>query len=159
MPIKVLFVCLGNICRSPTAEVTFAAAVKKAGLAEKFVIDSAGTCDDHVGHPPDRRAQSSAKARGLSLSHLVARQVTLQDFEAFDYIVAMDKYNYSDLVTLSPKKYHHKISLLLSHLPEKMLLEVPDPYYAGGAHFEEVFDLIEAGSQAFLASLREIHKI
>lgn len=155
--VKVLFVCLGNICRSPMAEGVFRKEVEKNDLKNDFFIDSAGTCDDHVGSAPDLRAQQMALKKGLSISHLIARQIRREDFERFDYIVAMDKKNYRDLCKIAPEDCQHKISLLLSYAPGE-IEEVPDPYYGRGEEgFELIFNLITQGSQGLLNMLQTVH--
>ena len=114
-PARVLFVCTGNICRSPTAEGVFRHAVVSAGLEQKILVDSAGTHDYHVGHPPDRRTQLAAAQRGYDLAGLRARQVTAKDFVEFDYIVAMDRDNLSELERLAPPQHHGKLSLFMEY--------------------------------------------
>lgn len=153
--VKVLFVCMGNICRSPTAEGVFRHLVKEAGLTEGFFIDSAGTHDYHIGAPPDRRAQVAAASRGYDLGELRGRQVTARDFTEFDYILAMDEENLSNLKRICPPQYHAKLSLFLYHgkrFPER---EVPDPYYGGVQGFEHVLDLVEDASAGLLDKIRK----
>ncbi len=154
---KVLFVCLGNICRSPTAHGVFESIVKARNLENRFQIDSAGTGAWHVGNPPDRRAQSAASARGFELSHLRARQVSESDFEQFDYILAMDKQNLTDLKAECPPSLQHKIELFLDYteMPER---EVPDPYYGGDQGFEHVLDLVESASEGLLRRFLDTNK-
>jgi len=151
---SVLFVCLGNICRSPTAHGVFARQVQAAGLEDSVRIDSAGTGAWHVGEPPDSRATASALARGYDLSPLRARQVTPADFDHFDYILAMDRSNLSNLQVLRPDRYRGHLGLLLDFHPGPPVREVPDPYYGGTDGFEEVLDLVEAAGEALLAELR-----
>lgn len=153
--IKVLFVCMGNICRSPTAEGVFAKLLKEHDLEEHFTIDSAGTHAHHVGEPPDLRAQQTALVKGIELIHLRARKVALDDFEEFDFLLAMDSDNYSALIDACPDKHKEKIKYFLdyaSHLGER---EVPDPYFGGKYGFERVLDMIEEASSGFLKALRE----
>ncbi|MDD5578741.1 MAG: low molecular weight phosphotyrosine protein phosphatase [Methylobacter sp.] len=154
--IKVLFVCMGNICRSPTAEGVFAKLLKEHDLEEYFTIDSAGTHAYHVGEPPDLRAQKAALDRGIELINLRARKVALEDFEEFDFLLAMDSDNYSALIDACPDDTHKvKIKYFLdyaSHLGER---NVPDPYYGGKYGFERVLDMIEEASAGFLKALRE----
>lgn len=157
--VKVLFVCMGNICRSPTAEVVFNHLVNESGVAEHIQIDSAGTHGYHIGDEPDRRTQKAAEKRGLPMSHLRARQVDLDDFEMFDYIVAMDQDNYDHLVALSPKNHKDKVSLLLVHSETIDDREVPDPYYGGLNGFEHVLDLVHEGSRALLEKILEDHEL
>lgn len=153
--VRVLFVCMGNICRSPTAEGVFRKLVTDQGLGHIIEIDSAGTHAYHVGHEPDRRAQSAARQRGIDLSSLRARQVALQDFETYDYILPMDNSNYEILTAQSPAHAKTKINLFMSFAPERNTLEVPDPYYGGQRGFEIVFDMIEAASNGLLADIRK----
>lgn len=148
--IQVLFVCMGNICRSPTAEIVFAKHVKDANLEHKILCDSAGTHAYHVGHAPDERSREAVKKRGLDMSHLIARQVTINDFKEYDYIVAMDKANLESLKALAPKSHIEKVSLLLAHAPELNVLEVPDPYYGIDDGFEHVYKLVEQGTLKLL---------
>lgn len=155
--IQVLFVCMGNICRSPTAECVFYHHVKQQNLHELVVCDSAGTHAYHVGHSPDQRSQKAVHERGLDMSHLVARQVTINDFKEFDYIVAMDQANFDNLVSLAPNDHKHKVSLLLSYIKEGTHTEVPDPYYGGVSGFDLVYDLVEQGSLGLLAMIKAKH--
>ncbi len=151
--IKVLFVCLGNICRSPTAEGVFRFWVKKYKLEHAFEIDSAGTSGYHQGEAPDRRSQMAAAKRGYSLVGQTSRQITQTDFEYFDYILAMDKQNLKDLSRICPNQHHYKLQLFLSFIPQGKMLEVPDPYYGGEQGFNRVIDLVEQASQGFLADI------
>lgn len=150
--ISVLFVCMGNICRSPTAEGVFRHHVSGAGLDERFVIDSAGTHAYHVGNPPDRRAAAAADRRGVSLVDLRARRVSDEDFERFDYIIAMDEDNVVHLKEQASPEYHSKVTLFLEYSPGKER-EVPDPYYGGASGFERVLDLVEEASRGLLETL------
>ena len=150
---RILFVCLGNICRSPMAEGVFSHVASEAGHGERFVIESAGTGDWHIGNPPDSRAVAAAGRRGIDLSQQRARQVHKEDFEAFDLVIAMDHSNHAHLTRMAPGEHAHKIQLFLDHLPEAGGREVPDPYYGGDEGFEEVLDLIEAAARALLARL------
>ena len=149
---SVLFVCLGNICRSPTAEGVFRQKAIKNGF--DVHVDSAGTAGYHKAAPPDKRSQQVAKARGYDLSTLKCRRVTEDDYEYFDYIIAMDKANQSDLERKCPEEYQHKISLFMSH-SQSEFDEVPDPYYGGGKGFELVLDLIEEASDGLLLKLSQ----
>jgi len=153
--VNVLFVCLGNICRSPTAEGVFRGLLKKEGLDEQISVDSAGTGNWHVGSPPDRRAQAAAKDRGIDLSGQRARQATKDDFNRFDYIIAMDSDNHDDLSRLCPPGDKKKLHLFLDFAPELGRSDVPDPYYGADGGFEGVLDMIEAASQGLLADIRE----
>ena len=146
---SVLFVCMGNICRSPTAEGVFRHHAKEAGLLESLEIDSAGTHAYHVGEPPDRRSSAAAERRGISLSGITARKVASDDFERFDLILAMDEDNHRLLIQQSDPEHHEKIRLFLDFgkSPER---EVPDPYYGGASGFERVLDLVEDASKGLL---------
>lgn len=159
MVVKVLFVCMGNICRSPTAEGVFRHRVEQQGLTTHISIDSAGTHAYHIGEPPDTRSQQSAQRRGLDLSTLRARQVELRDFMNFDYVLAMDEENHSGLLEICPKPLGHKVQLFLQYAPHTNEINVPDPYYGGAAGFERVLDLVEAASQGFITHLRHTHSI
>jgi len=150
--ISVLFVCTGNICRSPTAEGVFRHCVEKAGLAARIVSDSAGTLDYHVGEPPDPRTQAAAKRRGYDLGELRARHVLRDDFERFDYVLAMDKANLRQLERLCPREHAHKLKLFLE-FGDGSPREVPDPYYGGPEAFERVLDLVERAAQRLLRHL------
>ena len=147
---SVLFVCLGNICRSPTAEAVFRDKAKNSGL--KLEIDSAGTMGYHTGAPPDQRSKAVGELRGYSFKGLKCRKVLVEDFEKFDYIVAMDKENVRHLLEMCPEEYRHKISLLMSFTASDVT-EVPDPYYGGKRGFEYVLDLIEQACDGLLATL------
>jgi protein-tyrosine phosphatase len=149
---KILFVCLGNICRSPTAHGVFQAYVDREHLSEQFLIDSAGTAAWHIGKSPDSRSQLAAKQRAYDLSGLKARQVASSDFEQFDMILAMDKSNLNNLMAECPSQHQGKLGLFLDYtdLPE---IEVPDPYYGGESGFDHVLDLTESASQGLLKSL------
>jgi protein-tyrosine phosphatase len=155
--VRVLFVCLGNICRSPTAEGAFRSVVARAGLLEFIEIDSAGTHAYHVDEPPDARAQEAALRRGIDLSGLRGRKATRADIERFDYILAMDEENYQNLLAISPKGLEQKIRLFLEFAPERPEREVPDPYFGGDIGFERVLDMIEAASEGLLNQLRKHH--
>ena len=149
---SVLFVCMGNICRSPTAEGVFRYHVEAAGLGEHIEIDSAGTHAYHVGEPADRRARAAAEKRGMSLDGIRARRVSNDDFERFDYIIAMDEDNLARLTDEAPEEHRHKLRLFLefADLEER---EVPDPYYGGAAGFERVLDLVDEASRGLLETL------
>lgn len=155
--VKVLFVCLGNICRSPTADGVFKALLAAQAFCDSVVVDSAGTGNWHVGKAPDQRAQVTAAKRGYDLSGLRARQVRLDDFEQFDYILTMDESNYNDLLTMSPSHYHHKIQMFLERAPQFNLTAVPDPYYDGEDGFETVLDLVEGACAGLLADIKVRH--
>ncbi len=155
--IRVLFVCLGNICRSPTAEGVFAQRVADAGLAEQIEIDSAGTHAYHIGNPPDPRTREVAAARGIDLSHLRARQVAKGDFAAFDYLIAMDRDNLDHLRASCPKAHLDRLHLLTDFAPNEPEDEVPDPYYGGPSGFERVFDLVTVAADGLLRHIRATH--
>ena len=140
--VKVLFVCLGNICRSPTAEGVFTALIDREGLTDLVSVDSAGTGDWHVGDQPDRRAQAAAKARGYDLSIQRARQIKEMDFWDFDYVIAMDSQNHSDLSMMAPTNAQDRIRMFLSFAPKEGVTDVPDPYYGGANGFDHVLDLV-----------------
>ncbi len=150
---RLLFVCLGNICRSPIAEGVFAHLAAQAGMSDLFAVDSAGTGAWHIGDPPDPRAVAAAARRGIDLSAQRARQLRAGDFGAFDLLLAMDKDNRSELLIRAPGEHSGKVRLFLDGAPELGVCEVPDPYYGGGNGFEEVLDLAEAGGRALLARL------
>jgi len=151
--VKVLFVCMGNICRSPTAEGVFNKVIDDKGAKHRFDVDSAGTHAYHVGEQSDPRSRQTAKARGIDLSSIRARKVSSSDFEYFDHILAMDSDNYHGLLAQSPSEYHHKIALFLDYAPECAERDVPDPYYGGENGFEHVFDLVEEASNGFYHSV------
>lgn len=157
--IKVLFVCMGNICRSPTAEGVFRQLLNDRSLHDCFEVDSAGTHAYHIGEAPDLRSQRAAKERGIDLGHLRARKVTYGDFEDFDYILAMDDENFAILHDACPAQHRHKLSLFLEFAPQLSTREVPDPYYGGSNGFEKVLDLVEAASEGFLDNLKQHGRI
>ena len=155
--VKVLFVCMGNICRSPTADAVFRHHVKAAEVDHMIEVDSAGTHAYHIGDPPDHRAQSTALRRGYQMHELRARAVEPSDFEKFDYILAMDKENMTLLLHRSPRQHVNKIQLFMQYaLSAEADTEVPDPYFGGQQGFELVLDMIEEASQGLLAHLRNI---
>jgi len=147
--ISVIFVCLGNICRSPTAEAVFRKKVKDAGT--NIIVDSAGTAGWHVGNPPDKRMQAAAIKRNFDLSGLRARKFGEADCQKFDYIIAMDKQNLADLQSICPKN-RNKIKLFLEY-GSSTETEVPDPYYGGEQGFEKVLDLVENAAEALLSHI------
>lgn len=152
--VSVLFVCLGNICRSPTAHAMFETQVQQQHLAARINVDSAGTGDWHIGRAPDKRAQATASNRGLDMSHLRARQVSAQDFEHFDYVLAMDYQNLRDLEQMRPPAYDGYLGLFLP-FGGGVLEEVPDPYFGGEQGFEDVFDMVELASKGLLTHIAE----
>lgn len=155
MMTKVLFVCMGNICRSPSAEGVFRHLVDEAGLSDVVGVDSAGTHDFHIGEAPDARAQASARKRGYDISHCVARQITQDDFREFDLILAMDWENLSALQQRCPRAYHHKLMLLMRFANEFEEATIPDPYYGGVDGFGKVLDYIEDACQGVLEMVRK----
>lgn len=157
--IKVLFVCMGNICRSPSAEGVFRHKVIEAGLDDKIQIDSAGTHAYHVGNPPDPRSQEAATKRHFDLSAQRARKVEVEDFDEFDYVVAMDMNNQDDLQAICPAGLEDKIHLFLKFSNNSSKKEVPDPYYGGGNGFEIVLDLIEDAADGLIVHLQKHHSI
>jgi protein-tyrosine phosphatase len=152
--VNVLFVCMGNICRSPMAEGVFRREVAKAGLLDKVNVDSAGTHSYHIGSKPDQRAQNAANKRGVNISSLRGRQVADADFEKFDYILAMDNVNLNNLKRRAPARLHHKIRLLLSYSRRFPNLDVPDPYYGGLSGFDENLDMIEDAVQGLVKEIQ-----
>ena len=164
MTINVLFVCLGNICSSPTAEGVFQKLVTDAGLTARISVDSAGTAGWHQGRAPDSRTIAVAQARGYDLSKLRAREVNKADFAGFDYILAMDAVNLQDLNRLKPNDYQGRLALLLDYGSQnlksrKKFREVPDPYHGTKEDFELVLDLVEDAAQGLLESIRQQHKL
>ncbi|MDA1090535.1 MAG: low molecular weight phosphotyrosine protein phosphatase [Proteobacteria bacterium] len=155
--VNVLFVCLGNICRSPTAEGVFRALVEREGLSDQVTVDSAGVGSWHIGSPPDDRAQATAKQRGIDLSKQRGRQAKADDFERFDYVIAMDSQNHGDLARMCPKGGKARLYKFLEFAPQLGLSDVPDPYYGGDGGFDAVFDMIEAASAGLLADIRANH--
>jgi protein-tyrosine phosphatase len=151
---RVLMVCMGNICRSPTAEAVLRARLRAAGLQRRVAVDSAGMIDHHAGSSPDPRAIRHAAARGYALDALRARPVLAADFERFHWMLAMDEANLEWLVKRRPAGSEVRLGLLLEHAPQLDTREVPDPYYGPPAGFERVLDLVEAGCDGFIARLR-----
>ncbi|AOV89516.1 TPA: low molecular weight phosphotyrosine protein phosphatase [Vibrio parahaemolyticus] len=147
---RILVVCMGNICRSPTGEAVLRAKAEELGV--DVDIDSAGTIGYHTGNTPDTRAMAAGKQRGYSFKGMRARQVSVQDFEDFDLVLAADKANLADLLDICPAEHRHKVSLFLSH-SNSSYDEIPDPYYGGDDGFELVLDLIEEASVAVLQKL------
>jgi len=155
---RVLFVCLGNICRSPTAHGVFASLVAQRGLSDQVEVDSCGTGAWHVGEAPDSRATAEAAARGYDLTVLRARQVHARDFGHYDYILAMDRQNLADLKRLCPDDYQGHLGLFLAFAEGVGVAEVPDPYYGGPQGFAQVLDLVEAASEGLLQTLNRKRK-
>ena len=154
---KVLFVCMGNICRSPTAEVVFRHFVEHAGWSEHVRIDSAGTHDYHIGSPPDKRTQRAALQRGYDMSMLRGRQVEVADFDRFDYVLAMDHDNLAILRRLCPQDRRERLGLFLEYASRHDQREVPDPYYGGEEGFERVLDMVEDAAQGLLGHIQKNH--
>ncbi len=157
---KVLFVCLGNICRSPMAEGSFRTTVQNAGLSDHFEIDSAGTSGWHIGEPPDHRATQTAMTRGIDLSKQRSRKVKQADFSEYDYIIAMDRDNYASLMGTSSQGTQSKVRMFLEFAPKVHETEVPDPYYGGQNGFDHVLDLVQAASEGLLKHImteRNLH--
>jgi len=153
--VSVVFICLGNICRSPTAEGVFRHLVQQNGLSEWIATDSAGTHAYHIGEQPDRRSQQTARERGIDLSDLRGRKAIKSDFYDFDYVLAMDNENYSILKDLCPPGCEDKLSLFLEYSNEYSETQVPDPYYGGDQGFEHVFDLVESASKGLLDDIKK----
>ncbi|MDP9090841.1 MAG: low molecular weight phosphotyrosine protein phosphatase [Pseudomonadota bacterium] len=152
---KVLFVCLGNICRSPTAEGVLRQLAAQEAHRLELEIDSAGTADYHVGAAPDPRSQRAALKRGIDISGLRARQVSKDDFARYDLILAMDRSNLSALQGIKPDNSHAALQLFMDYAPELNLRDVPDPYYRDASAFELVLDLTMAASRGLLSALKE----
>ncbi|SEQ17242.1 protein-tyrosine phosphatase [Ectothiorhodospira magna] len=157
MKIRVLFVCMGNICRSPIAHGVFEHLVLQSGLADRIEVDSAGTHAYHVGELPDSRARRTAKARGLDLSSQRARHATPADLQHFDYVLVMDEDNLAHMRRLGEAGQRLHLSLLMTFAQQHQEKEVPDPYYGGEAGFERVMDMIEDASAGLLAHIRQAH--
>ena len=157
--INVLFVCMGNICRSPTAQGVFKQHLYDASLHEVVGVDSAGTHASFAGEPPDRRAIVAAQKRGYSMSRITARRVEASDFLNFDYVLAMDKDNQRNLFEICEKVHKKKVRLLLDFARRSRIKEVPDPYYGSDNGFEKVLDLIEEGSRGFLEFIKTKHSL
>lgn len=152
---RILFVCLGNICRSPTADAVLRKMVQDRGLADLVEVDSAGTAAYHIGNPPDSRSTAAGRERGYDLSVLRARKARAQDFEDFDWVLAMDRSNLEDLAKICPPKRRDRLRLFLSFATETDRDEVPDPYYSGPEGFQLVLDLVEDGCRGLLDSLAQ----
>lgn len=150
---RILFVCMGNICRSPTAEGIFRHLLAQRQIDLEVEVDSAGTHDYHVGEPPDPRAIAAARRRGIDLSALRARSLQPQDFENFDLLIAMDEQNLRELRSRSGPVYASRLRLMMDFAPEVGRRAVPDPYYGGPQGFEEVLDLLEQASEGLLRQL------
>ena len=153
MKTSVLFVCLGNICRSPLAEAAFRREAERLGLDVE--VDSAGTGDWHIGHPPDPRAAAVASRNGIDISDLKARLVTPEDFRRFDHIVALDSNNLRDLERLRPADGKARLSLLLDHVEGRRGQAVADPYYGEDSHFDEAWRDVSAGAEGLARIIAE----
>lgn len=156
---KVLFVCMGNICRSPTAEGVFLSVLKEQLVDDQIIIDSAGTHAYHEGESPDPRAMKAAQDRGVDMSAQRARKVVFGDFEDFDHILAMDSDNHGILMEACPDEFKHKVKYFLEYAPHLDTNEVPDPYYGGKYGFERVLDMVEEASIGFYNSLKQAGEI
>lgn len=152
--VRVLFVCMSNICRSPTAQGVFRKLLEREGLQAVIRTDSAGTHTYYTGEPPDQRAQKIALRRGIDLSDLRARLVEPEDFLRFEYVLAMDQGNFHDLSQICPPGAEPKLRLFMDFAPHLRIREVPDPYYGATSGFERVFDMVEAASVGLLADIR-----
>jgi protein-tyrosine phosphatase len=153
--VSVLFVCLGNICRSPTAHGVFRKLVIEAGLENQIEIDSAGTAAFHIGKSPDGRSTDIALQRGIDMTDLRARKVDFGDFYVYDYILAMDDANYTNLMDMALPEHLDKVQMFLDYTQDFSETEVPDPYYGGGRGFEHVFDLVESASLGLLTHIKQ----
>lgn len=156
--IKILFVCMGNICRSPTAEAVFDHLVSAEGHDGWITIDSAGTHAYHVGESPDSRSQSAARARGIDMSSQRARRVEVDDFDRFHYVLAMDKSNYNDLKRLASPEQRKRLHLFMDFASDWDVNEVPDPYYGGSHGFERVLDMVASASEGLLEDIVSNHR-
>lgn len=150
----VLFVCMGNICRSPTAEGVFRKLLAERAPKLKVHVDSAGTHDYHLGQAPDVRAIAAARARGIDIQRHRGRQVSAADFEVFDYVLAMDRANLAELRAIQPRAARAELNLLLAYAAHSPVDEVPDPYFGGADGFLRVLDLVELGAMGLLAHIR-----
>ena len=158
MTVKVMFVCMGNICRSPTAHGVFRHLVEEQGHVDNIYIESCGTHAYHIGESPDSRAQQTARQRGIDLSDLRGQRIKSSDFAEFDYILPMDQDNYEILMSSCPLEFHGRIRKFLDFARGLKASDVPDPYYGGPGGFDEVFDMAEAGSRGLLRDILLKHK-
>lgn len=154
MSVSVLFVCTGNICRSPTAEGVFRHLVVESGLSKYIAVDSAGTHSYHIGEPPDERSVEVAMRRGYDMTGQLARRLKESDFRTFDLVLAMDRGHLRHLTAMAPGDTYERVKLFLSYAPGDAGLDVPDPYYGGANGFEQVLDLVEAGSKGLLEAVQ-----
>lgn len=157
-PVKVLFVCMGNICRSPTAHGVFQSLVDEQGLGESIQVDSAGTHSYHIGSPPDLRSQAAAQSRGIDLTGLRARRFVTTDFTEFNYLLGMDHANLADMIALKPDETSARVKLMLEYSDRFEQQEVPDPYF-GDDGFDQVFDMIDDAARGLLRDIRSQHGI
>lgn len=155
--VSVLFVCMGNICRSPMAEGAFQAAVENAGLSDEIKIDSAGTIGYHAGAQPDKRAQKAAHAQGVDITSQRSRKITSDDYAAFDYIMVMDNENFSDLMANCPAEYQGRIHMFLKYAPNVPIDEMPDPYYGHDNGFTECFAAAVQAAEGLLTHIKQKH--
>ena len=151
--VSVLFICMGNICRSPTGQAVFENLVESKGLSDKITVDSAGTHAYHIGEQPDARSQRTAQRRGISMSGQRARRVEHEDFDSFDYVLAMDQSNYDDLMSMASALQRKRIHLFMDFAVNSQYSEVPDPYYGGSNGFERVLDMVGEASEGLLADI------
>jgi protein-tyrosine phosphatase len=154
--IKILFVCTGNICRSPTADGVMRAKIAALGLGNMISVDSAGTSAFHAGQAPDMRSQHAAAKRGYDLSSLVARQVHARDYEEFDFLLALDAGHEAELKRHAPEALAHKVKLFLPYVGMREVVDVPDPYYGGEDGFEHVLDLLEQGCDRLMEKILDM---
>ncbi len=157
--INILFVCMGNICRSPTAQGVFEHLIHRVGLQESIHVDSAGTHAFHIEQSPDPRAQLAASKRGIDMSAQRARGVSVDDFELFDYILVMSRDNMEDILELAPAAQEHKLQLFMQYARTFSRRDVPDPYFGGEQGFEVVLDMIEDASAGLLNELRRRYQL
>jgi protein-tyrosine phosphatase len=150
---RLLFICLGNICRSPMAEGVFRRVAEEEGLLHLFEIDSAGLGDWHIGQAPDTRAQAAARKRGVDISGQSARQIAPEDYRRFDLLLAMDGSNYEELLQFAPCEMRHKVRRFLDFAPHVRTKDVPDPFYGGNEGFDHALDLIEHAARGLIADL------
>jgi protein-tyrosine phosphatase len=154
--VSVLFVCMGNICRSPTAHGVFQALVDEQGLSDRIKVDSAGTHSYHIGSTPDSRSQSMAQSKGVDLSGLSARQFQSTDFHDFDYLIAMDQANFTNMAAITPENPRGQLDLMLDYSKQYDGREVPDPYFGEGG-FDLVFEMVSEASRGLLEHIRSKH--
>lgn len=157
--VNVMFVCLGNICRSPTAQGVFQKLVDAEGLTDRVIVDSCGTAAFNVGKQPDPRAQAAALQRGLDISGYIARQINDDDYNWSHYIIAMDRSNFTNVKTFAPKDYSGEISMFMKYSPNPGLGIIPDPYYEDAERFDAVFKMIEDAARGLLNHIRTRHNI